>query len=479
MGVGVGVSDAYLIHGCGCGCIRYVGSAGAAASASDPVWGTHEDTMDRLTVELTWRDVPEQLLAAPPRGQSLGLEAVQHLSVACQFAEDLPCPLALALERFTELYLQGRALSSLRDMCDTADDTIKFALKRIGLSAPRDVHHHNHAHTQQQQLPPQLAHGGQHKTTQVLEALQAALEDTLPSDPEGYTIDGICVAEYRPSVSEREVARLLHLKAAPPGSLLSVLAKNMLNDAISSNLRYIALLWAEFVTEVRWFWEQGILLPRMPPAPKGPDKEAIDMSSCLIDQKLQLLNICIRKKIAAKADASVDRDDEIEFDVSLLGDCERSAIEMMGVPADSPDLSCDTRDADQEGSSAQGFVNLCRVPQGSSAQEQRLPPHEDGTRAVAERAAHAGAAYAGAGVAADVDTSSSAAPACDMRLRMLEGAEVVGAACARDGDEEKGPMHPMGAGRNSVDTRISSQRTLSLAPSLPICPVRSNSMHCM
>ena len=36
----------------------------------------------------------------------------------------------------------------------------------------------------------------------MLELLQKALEDTLPSDPDGYTVAGECVAEYRPSASE-------------------------------------------------------------------------------------------------------------------------------------------------------------------------------------------------------------------------------------------------------------------------------------
>jgi hypothetical protein len=35
--------------------------------------------------------------------------------------------------------------------------------------------------------------------------LQAALEDSLPSDPEGYTVGGQCVAEYRATQSEAEV----------------------------------------------------------------------------------------------------------------------------------------------------------------------------------------------------------------------------------------------------------------------------------
>jgi len=118
-------------------------------------------------------------------------------------------------------------------------------------------------------------------------------------------------------------------------------------------LRYVALLWGEFVTEIRWFWDQAIPLPRMPPLP-GPGESAhvdmeccliyqvssspydvhvssssYDMECCLIYQKIQLLNICIRKKRAAKKDPFVDGQ-QLEFDLALLQEAHRSSEVMMG-----------------------------------------------------------------------------------------------------------------------------------------------------
>jgi Rab3 GTPase-activating protein catalytic subunit len=52
----------------------------------------------------------------------------------------------------------------------------------------------------------------------------------------------------------------------------------------------IAFLWIEFVREVRWCWEETQPLPKM------PIDGSIDLSSCLINQKLHLLAICIEKK---------------------------------------------------------------------------------------------------------------------------------------------------------------------------------------
>lgn len=56
------------------------------------------------------------------------------------------------------------------------------------------------------------------------------------------------------------------------------------------NIRAIAVLWIEFIREVRWCWEESQPLPRM------PTTETVDLSTCLVNQKLQMLAICIEKK---------------------------------------------------------------------------------------------------------------------------------------------------------------------------------------
>ncbi|KAI3806281.1 hypothetical protein L1987_22180 [Smallanthus sonchifolius] len=56
------------------------------------------------------------------------------------------------------------------------------------------------------------------------------------------------------------------------------------------NIRAIAVLWIEFIREVRWCWEESQPLPRM------PINGTIDLSTCLVNQKLQMLAICIEKK---------------------------------------------------------------------------------------------------------------------------------------------------------------------------------------
>ncbi|OMP02386.1 Rab3 GTPase-activating protein catalytic subunit [Corchorus olitorius] len=56
------------------------------------------------------------------------------------------------------------------------------------------------------------------------------------------------------------------------------------------NIRAIAVLWIEFVREIRFCWEESQPLPKMPAS------GSIDLATCLINQKLQMLAICIEKK---------------------------------------------------------------------------------------------------------------------------------------------------------------------------------------
>jgi hypothetical protein len=186
--------------------------------------------------------------------------------VACQFADDLPCPLAEAVERLCGIYLRAQRIQSFSEVWET-DDPIRYMLKR-GL-APKEP------------PPPTVT------------SLQSALEDMLPSDPEGYTVSGNCVAVHYQTQSESHVTRELRIKAAPPGGLVALLARHMSEERISANLRYVALLWSEFVNEVRWFWEQGIRIPRMP-----PDGDDIDRGSCLLHQKLQVRLIDVASEVA-------------------------------------------------------------------------------------------------------------------------------------------------------------------------------------
>ncbi|XP_057548295.1 uncharacterized protein LOC130826744 isoform X2 [Amaranthus tricolor] len=95
------------------------------------------------------------------------------------------------------------------------------------------------------------------------------------------------------------------IKGAPSESLFAQFCLHALWLG-NCNIRAIAILWIEFIREVRWCWEES------QPLPKVTINDTIDLSSCLIYQKLQMLAICIEKKREANAeffDATEDNDD--------------------------------------------------------------------------------------------------------------------------------------------------------------------------
>ncbi|XP_051121340.1 uncharacterized protein LOC127244849 isoform X3 [Andrographis paniculata] len=89
------------------------------------------------------------------------------------------------------------------------------------------------------------------------------------------------------SLNEHKSSR--SIKGAPLESLFALFCLHALWVG-NCSIRAIAVLWIEFVREVRWCWEESLPLPRM------PANGTIDLSTCLINQKLHMLSICIERR---------------------------------------------------------------------------------------------------------------------------------------------------------------------------------------
>jgi len=62
--------------------------------------------------------------------------------------------------------------------------------------------------------------------------------------------------------------------------------------------RAIAQLWKEFLLEIRFRYESSCFIPGI--TAKQPDQSSLtapDLSKCLLHQKLEMLNCCIKKKL--------------------------------------------------------------------------------------------------------------------------------------------------------------------------------------
>ncbi|XP_027329176.1 rab3 GTPase-activating protein catalytic subunit-like isoform X3 [Abrus precatorius] len=108
------------------------------------------------------------------------------------------------------------------------------------------------------------------------------------------------------------------IKGAPLESLFAQFCLHSLWFG-DCNIQAIAYLWIEFVREVRWYWEESQLIPRI------PTNGSIDLSTCLINQKLQMLAVCIEKKCEMNEDyqdciGSEDQIDSMTEEDSVIGD---------------------------------------------------------------------------------------------------------------------------------------------------------------
>ena len=89
-------------------------------------------------------------------------------------------------------------------------------------------------------------------------------------------------------------------KTAPP---MSLLARVALASAALPGLSSVAVLWRMVVGALRAHWEAAQALPHMPAgqAATGALPPHPDPTSCLLHQKLQLLQLCIHHRAAARA----------------------------------------------------------------------------------------------------------------------------------------------------------------------------------
>ncbi|XP_046989367.1 rab3 GTPase-activating protein catalytic subunit [Schistocerca americana] len=135
------------------------------------------------------------------------------------------------------------------------------------------------------------------------------------------------------SSDNRQEEQLLNIKSAPVDSLVWRLAIVMSHVVHTlGGIRAAAYLWFEFTQEMRYRWDKCILIPGV--APGDPD-----LRTCLLHQKLQMLNRCIERRLAREREAratSVDTEDtDTESDEEFF-DCSADAPAGAGGGGDRP-----------------------------------------------------------------------------------------------------------------------------------------------
>ncbi|KAI3994321.1 hypothetical protein MKX01_012578, partial [Papaver californicum] len=201
---------------------------------------------------------------------------------------------------------------------------------------------------------------------------------------------GAQMSDY--SNSDHKYSRTI--KGAPLESLFAQFCLHSLWFG-TCNIRAVAMLWIEFVREVRWCWEE------LQPLPKMLKYGSIDLSTCLIHQKLQMLAVCIEKQRQSE-DSEPIFQDSVEGEDDFGGNEEDSQLggspTQFGMSAGKSDVKRDSQSGPKDldlsnqirrgSAGAAGSMMLINSYQRMHAPYTQDPPlmtedmHEERLRAV-------------------------------------------------------------------------------------------------
>ncbi|XP_064389082.1 rab3 GTPase-activating protein catalytic subunit-like [Halichondria panicea] len=251
--------------------------------------GAISDPIEELHLSAVWPNLSEETVADTQEHSVLKPTHAPVWSVVCGLSEGCQCFLSEQLTAFLKLCYHNEAINELLGGRATQEGSpagtpgYSTALNR--LTAPPA------ANMASPYLPARMVGGAESQTTPTLqealsnEELEAVLKCLFP---EAYQDNPPTPHTPTPSHTDPLVSKL---KSAPLHSLSSRLANTMCLVNKEHGVRGLALVWYELVQELRYRWENGVQLRDLP-------EGSPDMGCCLLHQKLQMLNCCIRHKIS-------------------------------------------------------------------------------------------------------------------------------------------------------------------------------------
>jgi len=236
-------------------------------------WATPADPVGGIELELVWPELPllderNALSSEPPHRASATLwllSAYAPTTGKSALPAELLCVAAVDLSPQKGGLVEMLACLADASLAGSSAGSVHDLVEEFWYRARRPL----------PRLPPEPV-------------LQGVLRDVFDIHGEDLPIVELPFGAGRaPATHAADTPSLLRLlKAAPQGALLLRLA---LHSLTFGNARAVAQLWLRFVRELRFrYWEPGRPLPRLD-AVQQPD-----LGACLLHQKLQMLDICIR-----------------------------------------------------------------------------------------------------------------------------------------------------------------------------------------
>lgn len=334
-------------------------------------FGACEDPVSELHLSCTWPSLSEHMIVENNAYSDLDPLQAPQWSVRIQMTEDPQCLLGQYLRAFLQLCsrtettdeILGRLVKEGTEQTDKdGGEDITHALQRLTeTSLPYHMPSLSSvvsSATTRLKIKPEEAPIPPKLLNQILLHLFPDATGLLASQAwrEREIIQQsreTSPIEENPPVSSRlqevssEAAK--QLKSAPPDSLTYRLA--VCFAIINHNhggLQAIAHLWQEFILEMRYRWENNILIPDLGANPSKSKVAASSQSlpgsvpqpnlgSCLLHQKLQMLNCCIERKIKRES-AGYGHED------TMLHEAPSSGMLEADISTSCPEIADDTKD---------------------------------------------------------------------------------------------------------------------------------------
>ncbi|KAL4221433.1 Rab3 GTPase-activating protein catalytic subunit [Mactra antiquata] len=259
-------------------------------------FGACEDPVCSLSLYCTWPCLSEDMIVENHVYSDLDPLQAPHWSVRIQMTEDPLCLLGEYLSTFLALCHRKETLEQLlsgfgTEMREDSTGDISNALQR--LTEPT-VGYNLHVPTltsyvSQPQKPTRKSKDAPIQGELLDQILQFLFPDSVkPSDNSSTETEENTSTVQQPSHPVKELPK--QLKSAPVNGLLHKLAVCLcvLNQN-NGGFMAVVQIWQEFILEMRYRWEHNYLIEGIEPGPPN-------LGSCLLQQKLQMLNCCIEHK---------------------------------------------------------------------------------------------------------------------------------------------------------------------------------------
>ncbi|XP_045471865.1 rab3 GTPase-activating protein catalytic subunit [Harmonia axyridis] len=276
-------------------------------------FGVTSDPIDTLKLKVSWHNIKSDFVRDSEHSSYFQGPSTGRWSLKMEYGKLPVCLLSDCVNEFASLLGNNTSIQDILSelSLDTSVDTKVSTISSILSRAARNS----------------LA-GTQKITSAISENILVSIlyylfpdADTRQPEPSHPYIVKEESYDYR---SSENVITTKGFKTCPSHSLLwrfSIIAACLLQ---SGGFRALAQIWYEFVQEMRYRWDRNIFIP-------GLARNLPDLRTCLLHQKLQMLNCCIERK---KKREETQKD--LEFDSAEGSSSEEEFFDCADKPAEEP-----------------------------------------------------------------------------------------------------------------------------------------------